>query len=344
MRQLLARVMEPSSEDLRPQVLQNTLKQISSLDSGGPAGCCIICLGDLVERCEARPCRHNDFDHICLITWLQEQPNCPLCKSDVHEIRYELNEDGTGGKVYKLPERPEKSRGQSEVALTRSPSLSGRRSSSYSGHLAQALHEYGEEAIQKRRFIYRNKLYSLHVGSNSRQPAKSRYRELSPQLFVDDPELISRARMWLSRELLVFEFLNTTGDPSQDQDPANRRRPTKAEFLLEYIIAILKTMDIQGSAGQAEDLIREFLGLENTRLFLHELKSWLRSPFGSLRAWDRAVQYNNVNTFPRTSQDVERESRTSTPTYPHSSPGRRARQPATFRHEPYRRRPPPAPK
>jgi len=63
---------------------------------------------------------------------------------------------------------------------------------------------------------------------------------------------------------------------------------------LEYIVAILKTVDIQGSGGQAEDMLHEFLGRDNTRLFLHELRAWLRSPYTSLDDWDRHVQYNEA--------------------------------------------------
>ena len=51
-------------------------------------------------------------------------------------------------------------------------------------------------------------------------------------------------------------------------------------------------MDIKGSGGQAEDMLQEFLGRDNTRLFLHELRAWLRSPYTSLEDWDRHVQYN----------------------------------------------------
>ena len=57
-------------------------------------------------------------------------------------------------------------------------------------------------------------------------------------------------------------------------------------------MAILKTVDIKGSGGQAQDMLQEFLGADNTRLFLHELRAWLRSPFIALEAWDRNVQYN----------------------------------------------------
>lgn len=62
---------------------------------------------------------------------------------------------------------------------------------------------------------------------------------------------------------------------------------------MEYIIAILKSVDIKGSGGQAEDMLQEFLGRETTRLFLHELRAWLRSPYTSLNDWDLAVQYRD---------------------------------------------------
>lgn len=102
-----------------------------------------------------------------------------------------------------------------------------------------------------------------------------------------DQELISRARRWLRRELNAFDFLN----PDDGIEKDTPRKANNAEFLLEYIVAILKTVEIQG--GQAEDMLQEFLGRQNTRLFLHELKAWLRSPYTSLEDWDRHVQYGD---------------------------------------------------
>jgi hypothetical protein len=96
----------------------------------------------------------------------------------------------------------------------------------------------------------------------------------------------------------VFEFLNpdtnSDGAGRSDGDRAVHRRANNAEFLLEYIIAILRTVDIKGSGGQAEELLQEFLGRANARLFLHELHAWLRSPYNSLEDWDRAVQYDEA--------------------------------------------------
>ena len=143
-----------------------------------------------------------------------------------------------------------------------------------------------DAALLRRRHVYRDQLYSLHVGSNR----LSRFRDLTPQLFNRDEELVSRARKWIRRELQVFEFLSIEGNEAEGVT----RRANNAEFLLEYIVAILKTVDIKGSGGQAEDMLQEFLGRDNTRLFLHELRAWLRSPYTSLEDWDRHVQYSET--------------------------------------------------
>lgn len=342
--------MEPGgAEDLRSQVLQTTLEQLSSSGEDA-ADCCIICLDNLVEQCEAQPCQHNNFDLVCLITWLQENPTCPtcpLCKVDVYEIRYGLSQDGKEAKIYKFPVRPkepDKPHGLDEDGLRGLTSRSEHRSS-HSARFSRAQQSHEDEAIQRRRHIYRHKLYSLHAGSNRRQPAALRYRELSPELFRTDPDFVSRARMWLSRELQVFEFLNASdGDSLRDHRPVPSRRRSKAEFLLEYIIAILKTIDTQGSSGHAEDMIQEYLGRENTRLFLHELRAWLRSPCRYLSEWDRVVQYN-PNSLPANPTIVESEPGTRTPTGSnHCTPGRRTKRPTTDRMEQYRYRPPRATK
>jgi hypothetical protein len=143
-----------------------------------------------------------------------------------------------------------------------------------------------DAALNRRRQIYEFSLYSLHVGSNR----LSQFRELTPTLFISSPSLVSRARMWIRRELRVFEYLHT-----RSTEPNQPNRINNAEFLLEYIVAILKTVDIKGSGGQAEDMLQDFLGRENAKLFLHELSSWLRSPYTKLEDWDRMVQYNETS-------------------------------------------------
>jgi len=108
--------------------------------------------------------------------------------------------------------------------------------------------------------------------------------------------------MWIRRELRVFTFLNPESDSDLDLgggsggttgtgQGSETRSTSNAEFLLTYILSILKTVDIKASHGHAEDLLEEFLGRENARLFLHELGAWLRSPYMKVEDWDRHVQY-----------------------------------------------------
>lgn len=139
-------------------------------------------------------------------------------------------------------------------------------------------------------------------------------------MFNRDEELVSRARKWIRRELRVFEFLHpnnssetTVTRPGQQR--LENRRGNNAEFLLEYIIAILRTVDVKGSAGQAEELLRDFLGRDNASLFLHELQAWLRSPYTSLEDWDRNVQYEDSRTPAQRVGQTLPSDRTSTPVY-----------------------------
>ncbi|KAI1080343.1 hypothetical protein F5B20DRAFT_108630 [Whalleya microplaca] len=285
---------EADANDIQSRVLHNTLAEVASRVQSSEAyqpteACCVICLDSITEACEARPCKHRNFDYLCLLSWLEQQTRCPLCKCDIEEVWYDFQNDGSEGtsRTYLVPRPKEPARQEeqtrAEVFRLRQEAPRSRRRR-YEEPTSRRVTE--DEAILRRQNVYRNQLYSLHVGSNRR----SRYRDLTPQLFEAEPEMVSRARTWLRRELQVFEFLHTPATAQTSGDAMTRRRANNAEFLLEYIIAILKTVDIQGSQGQAEEMLKDFLGRDNTKLLLHELKNFLRSPW-SLEAWDREVQY-----------------------------------------------------
>jgi Ring finger domain len=341
--------MDFENLDARSKVLQATLEEISLADdltSGTDSeDCCVICLDRVSERAKAHPCQHRSFDYLCLLSWLEQRTTCPLCKAEVVRVHYDFTADGKY-KVYTvIKPKP------AGLAHTQNPRPEARagRPSGYRARRPCIPHspQTPDEALLRRRYIYRNQLFSLHVGSNR----LSRFRDLTPQLFSSDAELISRARKWIRRELQVFEFLS--GDAAGSSNPSTTRRANNAEFLLEYIIAILKTVDTQGSGGQAEEMLQEFLGRESTRLFLHELRAWLRSPYTSLEDWDRAVQYaepgkslNDMTSPERMSQNfaVTRESTRGTrrgrgfersPRYsPYRSSRRQAQEQARQRYVP----------
>lgn len=93
-------------------------------------------------------------------------------------------------------------------------------------------------------------------------------------MVAEDKELKSRAKMFVRRELRVFEWMND-----------------KAEFALEYILAVLQTVHLKSSTGAAQDLLADFLGREYAGIFCHEVHAFLRSPFTTLAAFDGFVQY-----------------------------------------------------
>lgn len=89
----------------------------------------------------------------------------------------------------------------------------------------------------------------------------------------------------------MFTFLHTEAE----NGPSNgATTSSNAEFLLSYIVAIMKKVDLRASDGHAENLLTDFLGRENARLFLHELSAWMRSPFAKVAEWDREAQYTQT--------------------------------------------------
>ena len=329
------------SYDIQTQVLQTTLAEVSAIRKDAIDGdtekgsaddssdCCVICLDAITEPCTALPCSHTHFDFLCLLSWLEQRASCPLCKNAVYKVRYNDNEKG-GESIFRVPNAPRPRNNSDEgrgigargrgrhlnmnldenvrLRLLRRDESRHRRHRNHQTS-ASGAPPSPDEIIQRRRYIYRHLLYSLHVGSNR----TSQYRPApTPAQFASTPHLVTRARLWIRRELQVFAFLSDSGPGSTNTNTsassasgsaaaaaaASRevtRRRNNAEFLLEYIVAILKTVDIQGSGGQAEDMLSDFLGRDHARLFWHELRSWLRSPAQSLEAWDREVQYPDVH-------------------------------------------------
>ncbi|GAB1742844.1 hypothetical protein NU219Hw_g8551t1 [Hortaea werneckii] len=243
---------------------------------------CIICLEVISERAVAVPCNHLSFDFLCLVSWLQEKAACPLCKAEVHEVQYDWRSP-EDYKTYRVP----KAEGANVEDSGNSTGLQSRRQAGrrrvqrWTPQTERTIASSEDPALQKRRRVYRDRLYALHVGANR----ISNYRNFDAAIFASSPALQSRARAFLRRELRVFSFLDTASAP----------RGGNREFLLEYIVAILRTNDLKAADGKAEDLLSDFLGRSNAQQLLHELEAWLRSPYVDLRQWDEVVQYFEQN-------------------------------------------------
>ncbi|PSN62873.1 hypothetical protein BS50DRAFT_501516 [Corynespora cassiicola Philippines] len=243
---------------------------------------CVICLSPVTERAITVPCNHWTFDFICLVSWLQERSACPLCKTDVTAVQYDWVSP-SDFKTY-------------HVRSTIPSSSSSSTSRSYGRHSRLALPRRPPRprspprrdiALMHRRYVYRYKLYSFHVGSNRH----SQYQEVTPRDIASSPHLQYKAKAWIRRELRVFGFLHSdpAGGPVTGVTTSGN-----LEVLLSYILAIVKKVDLKASNGHAENLIAESLGRENARLFLHELNAFMRSPYTRPEEWDRNVEYTHL--------------------------------------------------
>jgi hypothetical protein len=236
---------------------------------------CAICLEAIKERAVATPCNHLSFDFICLVQWLQEHATCPLCKADVKEVQYDWRTP-RDYKTYTVGQHHNTAKTAAGQPRQRVTTARRRRDIPWGPQTASSSSVSAEDpSLTRRRQIYLDHTPSLHVGANR----ISQYQTFTPASFAASPPLQTRARIFLRRELRVFDFL--------DRRPAGANR----EFLIEYLIAVLKSNDPKGADGHAEELVKEFLGREDARLLLHELDAWLRSPYERLEAWDAHVQY-----------------------------------------------------
>lgn len=172
-----------STDDIQAKIFQTTLDEVktsrqSASDSDNPdaaaAECCVICLDSISDPCAALPCSHAHFDFLCLLSWLEQHPNCPLCKANVYKVRYADAQNGEN--IYRVPNatRSRDTPGTDERAVGRNQSyidpLSVRRFTSHRDVLRRHARQRGpppteSEAIQRRRHIYRHELYSLRMSS-----------------------------------------------------------------------------------------------------------------------------------------------------------------------------------
>jgi len=264
----------------------STPQQLSANDVIGHV--CVICLDGITERAVAVPCNHYFFDFLCLASWLQESSTCPLCKTEITEVQYHF----TGPEDYKTYPVVSTVKPQSTTSNRPPTHEHTRFDTRYRPYRLRPPRPSPNSppdediALLQRRHVYAQNLYSLHVGTNR----LSRYRDLTPHLFASSPDLQSRARTWIRRELRVFTYLGSN-ERALGGTAAGGGGGGNAEFLLEYIIAILRTVDIKSSDGQAEEMLTEFLGRQDARLFLHELGNWLRSPYAKVGDWDAHVRY-----------------------------------------------------
>ncbi|KAF9352409.1 hypothetical protein BGX26_009770 [Mortierella sp. AD094] len=151
-----------------------------------------------------------------------------------------------------------------------------------------------QQALDKRRHVYRHRLFVKHIGANR----ISGFQQITPETFRIFPHKLDRLTPWIRRELqaiLSLTYQPTSDSSSLTSDTSGMEHGQRQdadrglELIREYITAVLKRHDLQ--TDQAQDLLRDFL-YEHTEQFVHELMGFARSPY-SIDAYDKVAQYDS---------------------------------------------------
>ncbi|KAI9242302.1 MAG: hypothetical protein BYD32DRAFT_255636 [Podila humilis] len=282
---------------------------------------CVICLNPCEDRAVLENCQH-EFCFRCILQWSMISHSCPLCvqifESCLHQI-----EDDRHFKVHTFDPLPSHSskKGSSSssdmvvphgiIRQIYGPPQRRRRFETSrllpeESAAERTIVEQQELRLERRREVYRHKLFVKHMGANK----ISGFQQITPETFKIFPQLIERLVPWIRRELQAILSLSLPASstssssrsgqgqhpPQEDPNPTSSSElMTGLELIREYITAVLKRYDLQ--TDQAQDLLRDFLH-EHTEHFVHELMAFARSPF-SMEAYDQAAQYDSPSPQPR---------------------------------------------
>ncbi|ESZ94111.1 RING finger domain protein [Sclerotinia borealis F-4128] len=237
---------------------------------------CAICLTPVSTRCEReadgcrfcensvswqavnQPCNHQAFHLCCMIRWLRRSRTCPLCNTRVTDIHHNFSADGNHMEYIISPRLI-----PFEPAFSQEPPPS---------------------PISQRRRIYFNQAYSLPIFPN----LFPKQMGATPQVIANSPYAQGRVRLFAERDLQALASIVRARSSASGRPHANLA--VAVEMLLNLVIDIVKSEDFQNVPSFMENMLQEYLG-RNARLFSHELRAWMESPYDSLDQWDRNARY-----------------------------------------------------
>ncbi|GAA5939672.1 uncharacterized protein JCM15063_005251 [Sporobolomyces koalae] len=264
---------EPTSGELAPSPRTTQLDDDEDSDEDP----CAICLAPIENKTVVYPCHHGQFCWNCIRAWTDQSRKCPLCLGPIahliHNIRsvkdystyhllplHTLPAPSSASSTSAIP--PASRRGPTPTSLPRH-ALYGKPPSLDTPTPRERLEEI---ALERRKYIYREGLYAKHVASNR----YTGFKPFGPNIFSNNPDLKARVIGFIRRELQVFPAVDVA-------------------FLTTYLISIASQLDLRSPS--ALRLISDFLSDTDAEHLVHEITSYARSPFKSLEAYDRFIQY-----------------------------------------------------
>ncbi|XP_077295864.1 uncharacterized protein LOC143918066 isoform X2 [Arctopsyche grandis] len=262
-----------------------------------PPPSCVICLGPFKNKSFTETCLHQ-FCFDCLVRWSKIKAECPLCKQPFKSIIHSVRSNDSYDKYDIAPPVPSHDLGLDEVSseismttLTLHPrdnmaiqhlllgfptdtlpsesSLERSRSVSSSNS-----HVYRFPSLN---IIFRRTIYHRNMWACPLPDVTGRFRDCSPDFYMNNPAQINRLVPWINRELSALSL-----------------NQSSASYSLTRITSMLTNHAINSRA------FRDFMSLiipsTHTEQFVHELFSFARSPYDMI-GYDRSVSYQTGSPY-----------------------------------------------
>ncbi|CAD6451477.1 9cd76d5d-f288-4319-8f53-349f9485f88d [Sclerotinia trifoliorum] len=241
---------------------------------GREVGDCKICDQSVSWKGRVEPCGHEVFHHCCIEGWLDKgERTCPICRGNIIGIRHNFSQDGNHSKYRKLAE------------------LEPRRVVLFLAHGVQRALLIPQQNVRRRISVYLTKSFSIPIISFIR-------RRVTPQDIANSSDMEARVRLFAEHEIQIFSakcVCPACQEPTSSSS-IHMIVPSEVEvirnFVVNKIVDLLKRYDLQDKAVEIEQEAEQYLN-EHARLFLHELRAWIESPFDTLEQWHRNARYLN---------------------------------------------------
>ncbi|KAJ8061500.1 hypothetical protein OCU04_009315 [Sclerotinia nivalis] len=235
---------------------------------------CKICDQSVSWKAKLQPCGHEIFHYCCIEKWLETgSRTCPLCRGEITSVRHNFSEDGKHSKYKNLLELE------------------------FHGLLlAQEVHavlRIPQQRMRRRLDVHLTKSFSLPIISFGQ-------RKVTPQDIANSSDMEARVRLFAEHEIQVFYLKCVCPGCQVSPLPAHIVSVNRLEefrsFVLDRVVDLLKRYDLRDKAVEIEQATEEYLN-EHARLFLHELRAWIESPFETLDQWHRNAKYPDESSL-----------------------------------------------
>ncbi|KND04440.1 uncharacterized protein SPPG_00169 [Spizellomyces punctatus DAOM BR117] len=237
-------------------------------DDEGPT--CSICLQPMLSRMFVHPCYHS-FCFQCICQWAQCGRACPECRqtilfgvvpakgNDGYE-KYEFA-DVTEAWPQHFSRSDVRYRTRNRNMYRRTPRAANRE---------PHRHFLLEQPRMVTGDAFRRHIYAHGLRAKTMPVTRdSKFKEITPELFKRNPDLIKKLVPWIRRDLKVL------------------LRIDDVEMIIDVIIAILQREGLESQA--AKSALEEYLS-SHTEHFVHELVCFSKSPW-MMEVYDTMAEY-----------------------------------------------------